>query len=59
MRILLVEDESTLAAQLAQALTQAGYAVDHAADGIDADTWAPNIRMTRWCSTWACPGSMA
>lgn len=37
MRILLVEDESTLAAQLAQALAQAGYAVDHAADGIDAE----------------------
>lgn len=36
MRILVVEDEPTLAAQLAQALTQAGYAVDQAHDGREA-----------------------
>lgn len=36
MRILIVEDETLLAEQLVQALIQAGYAVDHAADGIDA-----------------------
>lgn len=36
MRILIVEDEPTLAAQLAQALTQAGYAVDQAHDGREA-----------------------
>ncbi|WP_227461194.1 response regulator transcription factor [Cupriavidus pauculus] len=36
MRILLVEDEATLAQQLAVALRQAGYAVDHAADGVEA-----------------------
>ncbi|CAB3925110.1 Transcriptional regulatory protein PhoP [Achromobacter anxifer] len=33
MRILVVEDEPTLAAQLADALRQAGYTVDTAADG--------------------------
>lgn len=33
MRLLLVEDEAPLAAQLAQALTRQGYAVDSAADG--------------------------
>lgn len=37
MRILVVEDEPTLADQLVTNLTQAGYAVDRAADGEDAD----------------------
>lgn len=36
MRILVVEDEPTLAAQLAQALDEAGYAVDQAHDGREA-----------------------
>ncbi len=36
MRLLLVEDEPTLAAQLRQALADAGYAVDHADNGRDA-----------------------
>ncbi|QKH37100.1 response regulator transcription factor [Achromobacter pestifer] len=36
MRILVVEDEPTLAAQLAEALGGAGYAVDAAADGESA-----------------------
>jgi two-component system, OmpR family, response regulator len=36
MRLLLVEDESLLRAQLKVALEQAGYAVDEAADGLQA-----------------------
>lgn len=36
MRVLLVEDEPTLAAQLRQVLLDAGYAVDHADNGRDA-----------------------
>ena len=36
MRVLIVEDEPTIATQLAEALGQAGYAVDHAGNGIDA-----------------------
>lgn len=36
MHILVVEDEPTLAAQLVQALTEAGYAVDQADNGRDA-----------------------
>ena len=36
MRILLVEDEPTLRAQLAQALQAAGYAVDEVDNGLDA-----------------------
>ena len=36
MRILLVEDEPTLAAQLAEAVAGAGYVVDAANNGIDA-----------------------
>lgn len=37
MRVLVVEDEASLAKQLTAALRQAGYAVDHAADGERAD----------------------
>ena len=37
MRVLVVEDESSLAKQLITALGRAGYAVDHAADGARAD----------------------
>jgi two-component system OmpR family response regulator len=40
MRVLVVEDEPSLAAQLAAALTQAGYAVQTAADGAEADLLA-------------------
>jgi len=36
MRILLVEDEPTLAAQLAEAVSKAGYVVDAANNGVDA-----------------------
>ena len=37
LRVLLVEDEASLAKQLASALGAAGYAVDCAADGAAAD----------------------
>jgi two-component system OmpR family response regulator len=37
MRVLVVEDESALSAQLASALSEAGYVVDCAADGDRAD----------------------
>jgi two-component system, OmpR family, response regulator len=37
MRVLVVEDESLLSTQLARALSEAGYAVDCAADGEKAD----------------------
>ena len=37
MRVLVAEDESSLAKQLTAALRRAGYAVDHAADGLRAD----------------------
>ena len=33
MKVLIVEDEILLAKQLSRALSEAGYAVDHAADG--------------------------
>ncbi|KWR91382.1 response regulator transcription factor [Cupriavidus sp. IDO] len=36
MRILLVEDEATLSGQIRASLAEAGYAVDLAADGLDA-----------------------
>jgi two-component system OmpR family response regulator len=37
MRILVVEDEASLAQQITSSLAEAGYAVDHAADGERAD----------------------
>lgn len=37
MRLLIVEDESSLAKQLISSVAEAGYAVDHAADGERAD----------------------
>ena len=37
MRILIVEDEAALAKQLTSSIAEAGYAVDHAADGERAD----------------------
>ncbi|MEW6732328.1 MAG: response regulator transcription factor [Acidobacteriota bacterium] len=37
MRILIVEDEASLAKQLTSSIAEAGYAVDHAADGECAD----------------------
>jgi two-component system OmpR family response regulator len=37
MRILVVEDEGALAKQLTSSIAEAGYAVDHAADGERAD----------------------
>ena len=37
MRILVVEDEASLAQQLMSSIAEAGYAVDHAADGERAD----------------------
>ena len=36
MRVLIVEDEPTIAAQLSAALCAAGYAVDQAGNGVDA-----------------------
>ena len=44
MRILVVEDEARLSRQLAASLTQAGYAVDCAADGERADFLAHTER---------------
>jgi two-component system OmpR family response regulator len=40
MRILIVEDEVVLARQLTMAVSEAGYAADHALDGEDADYMA-------------------
>lgn len=42
MRVLIVEDEPTIASQLAAALGQAGYAVDRADNGVDAHVLGSN-----------------
>lgn len=44
MRVLVVEDEASLAKQLTAALRRAGYAVDHAGDGERADLLAHDER---------------
>ncbi len=43
MRLLLVEDEPRLAARLREQLMALGYAVDHAADGVDAEFMGTNV----------------
>jgi two-component system OmpR family response regulator len=44
MRVLVVEDEASLAKQLTSSIAEAGYAVDHAADGERADFLAQTER---------------
>src|SRR6516164_4746612 len=44
MRILIVEDEASLAKQLTSSIAEAGYAVDHAPDGGRADFLAHTER---------------
>jgi len=44
MRILVVEDDSLLAAGLVKALTRAAHAVDHTATGIEADLTLGNSK---------------
>lgn len=51
MRVLVVEDEALLSEQLAAALSQAGYAVDCAADGERPISWDRPSNTTPWCST--------
>lgn len=45
MRVLVVEDEASLAKQLVAALHRSGYAVDHAADGERADLLVQDERF--------------
>jgi DNA-binding response OmpR family regulator len=47
VRILVVEDEVQLAEQLGLALSGAGYAVDHAADGERGNSWDERRDTTR------------
>ena len=44
MRVLLVEDDVDLSRQLKGALSDAGYAVDHAADGEEPAHYEPRAR---------------
>jgi len=61
MKILLVEDEPRLRAPLRAGLTEAGYVVEEADNGRDAQhlgapsTWASRSRSMPWCWTWGCP----
>ena len=54
MRVLVVEDEPTLARQLFDALSEAGYAVDTADNGRDALHLGEESPSMRSCSTWDC-----
>ncbi len=72
MRILIVEDETTLARQLTSAIAEGGFAVDHAADGEQADFLArtetydaivldlglPKIDGLTLLKNWRSSGSM-
>jgi two-component system OmpR family response regulator len=55
MRVLLVEDDPDLSRQLKQALADAGYAVDYAPDGEEAQFLGENEPYDAVCWTWACP----
>lgn len=55
MKCLIVEDDPTLSAQLAQAMRDGGFARDLAADGTQGEFLARPKAMTWRSSTWACP----
>jgi DNA-binding response OmpR family regulator len=59
MRILVVEDEPTLAAQLAEGIQSVGYVVDVATTGLMATSWGKPNLTTPSCSTSACRKWMA
>jgi DNA-binding response OmpR family regulator len=59
MRILVVEDEPTLAAQLAEGIKSVGYVVDVAHNGVDGHFMGKLNRTTPSCSTLACHRWMA
>jgi two-component system OmpR family response regulator len=46
MRILIAEDDDVLADGLTRSLRQSGYAVDHVANGVEADSALPRSRST-------------
>ena len=53
MNLLLIEDDRDAAGYLVKALTEAGYRVDHAADGRDGRV---STRSTpRWQNPSPCP----
>jgi len=54
MRILLVEDDSRLASFITKGMKEAGYVVDHAADGNEGLALAPPNHMTRLSSISCC-----
>lgn len=58
-RLLIVEDEPTLRAQVVDSVHAAGYVADEADNGLDAlHQGMPNL-TTPWSWTWGCPRWMA
>jgi two-component system, OmpR family, response regulator len=55
MRILLAEDDRVLADGLSRSLRQAGYALDHANSGTDADVALAKAQWVRGAQTGARP----
>ena len=51
MRVLIVEDDETIAAFVAKGLREAGFAVDHSPDGREGLDWRSPPRTTRRSST--------
>ena len=59
-RVLVVDDEPTIAASVAARLRAEGFAVDVAHDGpVGGGARRPRPSPTWWCSTSCCPGSTA
>ena len=58
MRVLVAEDDQKIAAFIVNGLKQAGFAVNHAADGENGLHW-PRRNLTTWpSSTSCCPNWM-
>ena len=57
VRLLLVEDDELLAAQLRRELKRAGYAVDHSGDGIDAEFLGDEVDYDAVVLDLGLPGS--
>ena len=56
LRVLVIEDQHDIAANIWDFLERRGYLVDHCADGASGLACRCAIRSTRSCSTLACRG---
>ncbi len=58
MRLLLIEDNQRLADYLGTALQNGGFAIDHVATTVDAESALATTHYDTFCSISACPTRM-